>query len=278
MSDVDRTPRPSTTHPSVNLIDINSNVDRDSPDDFARSSPEDGSTMSRSSSKASSIEGKPPKPRRPTNFGERTSSIHKRTNSHIPNLKLNPAVLIVTNKSNSNAPSPPISATISPKPNLSPVLERTQEDHANPPNPSLTVAPKPDLELTEKPYFPLPLPTRPQAEVAKAPATQMYWHQPPVHGMLPTAPMRRSHSIAQIGATVYFFGGSDGGPPKATNTVFIFDTGILLLVSQLTTRHLILENPNSWGDFTASITSAYDHPSSTENISLWWRDRKQRLL
>lgn len=232
MSDVDRTPRPSTTHPPVNLIDIHNNSDRDSPDDFARSSPEDGSIMSRSSSKASSIEGRPPKPRRPTNFGERTSSIHKRPPGHVPNLKLNQAVLNAKTDSNSNAPSPPISASISPKPTFSPVLERTQEDQTDPvnlPTPSPMVAENNNLEPTERPYFPLPFPTRPENEVVKAPATQMYWHQPPIHGMLSTAPMRRSHSIAQIGSMVYIFGGSDGKPPKATNTVFIFDTGILLI-------------------------------------------------
>jgi Rab9 effector protein with kelch motifs len=76
------------------------------------------------------------------------------------------------------------------------------------------------------PYFTLPLPMRPVDDVPRAPATQMYWHQPPIHGMLPSAPQRRGHAMAQIGSHFYIFGGSDGKPPKATNTMYIFDAGM----------------------------------------------------
>jgi hypothetical protein len=88
-------------------------------------------------------------------------------------------------------------------------------------------SPEEVIEEVEVPYFPLPPPTRPETDVARTPATRMYWHQPPTHGMMPIGPFRRSHSTTQIGSTVYIFGGSDGKYPKATNTVFIFDTGII---------------------------------------------------
>jgi hypothetical protein len=100
-------------------------------------------------------------------------------------------------------------------------------------------------DSSQSPYFPLPPPTRPATEIARAPATKMYWHQPPTHGMMSIAPFRRSHSIAQVGSSIFLFGGSDGSSPKATDTVFIFDTGILPPLGQKAQliRHFILANP-----------------------------------
>ena len=75
------------------------------------------------------------------------------------------------------------------------------------------------------PFYPLPLPTRPEKETSKVPANHLYWHEPSTHGMLLTAPSRRSHSVAQIGSSIYIYGGSDGKSPRATNSMFIFDAG-----------------------------------------------------
>ena len=186
-------------------------------------------SMSRSSSKASSIEtsGKPPKPRRPTNYAERKSSISKRPSlsGQLKNLSLNPTAMT---KNSPSASSPPVSAkgtltaAFTPIIEHSPESQKAQEDR----NSSRTDTPETIQELEEIPYFPLPCPTRPENEVPRAPATQMYWHRAPTHGALESGPARRSHSIAQIGPLIYIFGGSDGKPPKGTNTVFIFDAGI----------------------------------------------------
>ena len=235
MSDADRTPRPATTHPSTIIYnDIDPfTTTRDSIDDTRRSSPDDNSSdpsVSRSSSKASSIEAttstKPLKPRRPTSYTNRTSSINKRSSGALKNLNLNQSNFNIN--SGGNVPSPPVSARTTPKvTTFTPILERSQEHSRE----RETRNSRPEsteeiiVEEVEIPYFPLPPPTRSEVEVKRTPATRMYWHQPPTHGMMATAPLRRSHSVAQIGSTVYIFGGSDGKPPKATNTVYIFDTG-----------------------------------------------------
>ena len=229
MNDVDRTPRPAATQPTS--TNDNESIHRNSIDDPLRSSPDDNSpAMSRSSSKASSIEtsSKPPKPRRPTNYAERTSSISRKPSPspHVKNLNLNQSNF---NTKRNSFPSPPVSAI--PKAAFTPVLERAQEhlrvDRAERKNESANQVVVVEEVEVEAPYFPLPPPTRPEIEVARTPATRMYWHQPPTHGMMATGPLRRSHSIAQIGPTVYVFGGSDGKHPKATNTVYIFDTGMV---------------------------------------------------
>ena len=240
MNDADRTPRPATTHPSTTIyrndIDPPSSM-RDSIDDAHRSSPDDTNStpsMSRSSSKASSIENtasaKPLKPRRPTSYTNRTSSINKRSSGALKNLNLNQSNFKIN--SGGNVPSPPVSARTTPKAAaFTPILERSQEHSRE----RETRNSRPEstqeiiVEEVEVPYFPLPPPTRSEVEVKRTPATRMYWHRPPTHGMMATGPVRRSHSVAQIGSTVYIFGGSDGKPPKATNTVYIFDTGIPLL-------------------------------------------------
>ena len=208
-----------------------------------RSSIDESPSMSRSSSKASSLDresrdpnSKPPKPRRPTNYAERKSSISSRPNlsSQLKNLSLNSAALQGANRN--SVPSPPVSAKhispITPMPmttTFTPILEqplqRTDEAERNASRESNRSREGEQWEAP--PYYPLPSPTRPEVEVKKAPATRMYWHQPPFHGMMATGPMRRSHSIAKVGSQFYIFGGSDGRPPhKATNTVFIFDAGM----------------------------------------------------
>jgi hypothetical protein len=199
--------------------------------------------MSRSSSKASSIEtsGKPPKPRRPTNYAERKSSISKRPSlsGQLKNLSLNPTAMTKT-----GAPSPPISANSIATAAFTPIIEQSNEHRKaqDEQHTSRTGTPETIEEPESIPYFPLPSPTRPEKDVPKAPATQMYWHQPPTHGVLETGPARRSHSIAQIGSIFYIFGGSDGKPPKATNTVFIFDAG-RSPCNSIDIRHLLLANP-----------------------------------
>lgn len=251
MSDVDRTPRPATTHPSTTIYNNNdvdpSRTTRDSIDDPHRSSPDDNNSspsMSRSSSKASSIEAttKPLKPRRPTSYTNRTSSINKRSSGVLKNLNLNQSNF--NSNSGGSVPSPPVSARATPKTAaFTPILERSQEHsretEKRDSRPESTQ--EINVEEVEVPYFPLPPPTRSEVEIKRTPATRMYWHQPPTHGMMAKGPLRRSHSVAQIGSTVYIFGGSDGKPPKATNTVYIFDTG---MSSQGFTdnRHIILEN------------------------------------
>jgi len=205
-----------------------------------RSSTDESPSMSRSSSKASSIdrENRPPKPRRPTNYAERKSSISTRPNlsGQLKNLSLNPAAL----GNRTPFPSPPISAKNTPSTPMAtatftPILEQPLERIDRTDSPDRIASRESNRSMEEHweapPYYPLPAPTRPEVELKKAPATQMYWHQPPIHGMMATGPMRRSHSIAKVGSQFYLFGGSDGKPPqKATNTVFIFDAGMLSLV------------------------------------------------
>jgi Kelch motif len=210
---------------------------RDSLDDTPRSSPDDlsSTTMSRSSSKSSSLESsalrhsKPPKPRRPTYIAERTSSIKA---SQPKNLKLNKAAL-KNNVVTASQPSPmitssptkrasaPVDAKTPVISTLTPVIDRSQERAAQSERREsyCTCGQRKDQVFS----FPLSMPTRPDKDRSKVPATQLYWHQPSMHGMLPNAPPRRSHSIAQIGSSIYLYGGSDGKPPRATNTMFIFD-------------------------------------------------------
>jgi len=196
--------------------------------------PDESPSMSRSSSKASSIDapGKPPKPRRPTNYTQRKSSISQRgsISSHIKELSLNPQPL----NSSPILASPPVSAAQSMSPSTTTITPRLSPD--KPPSQSRLAERQPippvdteeDVELD--PYFPLPPPgSQPEVEVPKASAVQMYWHQPPMHGMMRTGPTRRSHSIAQIGSQFFLIGGSDGKTPKATNSVYIFDAGNILL-------------------------------------------------
>jgi hypothetical protein len=278
MNDADRTPRPSAVHlqrephhhtnttPHHQHHNTNTNstspgtnnepLTRASFDDIYRSSPEDNyntsvassPSMSRSSSKASSIDHapgttKPSKPRRPTNYAERTSSIAlKRASLPAPQPKS-----LTLNQSNFSTNSTvkeggmfvtptkgtlrsPASVVSTPKTvTLTPVVERARDGQSKETGEASSRAEpvvNEVVENVETPYFPLPPPTRPAVEVARTPATRMYWHQPPTHGMMPTGPLRRSHSIAQVGSSIFLFGGSDGGPSKATDTVFIFDTGI----------------------------------------------------
>jgi len=240
-ADADKTPRGGRTHPpgtsnsnssTTTVVFNNSNESRDSIDDPSRSSIDESS---RSSSKASSINEaatKPPKPRRPTNYAERKSSINKRPTSisaPIRTLTLNQTVLgSPMMASRQTVPSPPVSAKNTPKSAaFTPTLEQSQPLRHIRQIGSVLRTEKTDspIEDSETQYFTLPPPTRPEKEIPKSPATQMYWHQPPMHGMMKTGPARRSHSVAQIGPTIYIFGGSDGKPPKATNSVFIFDTG-----------------------------------------------------
>jgi hypothetical protein len=184
-------------------------------------------SMSRSSSKASSTEttsGKPRKPRRPVDYAERKSSIHQKRTSlsgQIANLKLT----TTTQGAGNTVLSPPVSANTTPNATFTPILETARPLERN--ALANTVGSSGDrvVEIPSPPYYTLCVPTRPVHDVARAPATQMYWHQPPIHGMLSSAPLRRSHAIAQIGSSFYIFGGSDGKPPKATNTMYIFDAG-----------------------------------------------------
>jgi Kelch motif len=224
MYDADRTPRCPPAEPT-NDID----APRQSIDDLQRSSPEDISpSMSRSSSKASSIDtlSKPPKPRRPTNYAERTSSKRASLPQQPKNLNLNQSNFASATQQE-NVSSPPVSAKETPKPAFTPIIERSQDSRREPEtsSPSPTEPTNQVIEEIEIPYFPLTPPTRPEIDVPKIPSTRLYWHQLPTHGMMSTGPLRRSHSIAQIGFAVYIFGGSDGKPPMATNTVYIFDTG-----------------------------------------------------
>ena len=165
-------------------------------------------SMSRSSSKASSIDttGKTRKPRKPQNYAERKSSITTKRpglSGQLKNLNLNQAAL----HSSQNVLSPPASANTTPNATFTPILESSRPLERN--NSSASRSTAIEIVETPPPYYTLPLPIRPADEVPKAPATQMYWHQPPIHGMMPTGPMRRSHAIAQIGSSFYIFGGSD---------------------------------------------------------------------
>lgn len=231
-------PDPDTFIPRNSLDSLNQ----------VRSSIDESPSVSRSSSKASSIDrgdnsNKPPKPRRPTNYAERKSSISSRPNlsGQLKNLSLNSAALVAGNRN--SVPSPPVSAKnitpITPMPmttTFTPILEqpieRTERTEESERIASRESNRSREWEQWEAPpYYPLPPPTRPEVEVKRAPATQMYWHQPPFHGMMATGPMRRSHSIAKVGSQFFIFGGSDGkAPHKATNTVFIFDAGRLSIV------------------------------------------------
>ena len=183
-------------------------------------------SMSRSSSKASSIDGgKPSKPKRPTNYAERKSSISHRgsISSQIKTLSLTP---LASNSPTSIVPSTPISAISQ---NMSPASTTYTPLTARPTRPPDRHSLSPveiDSEPEIEPYFPIPPPTRPENDVPRSSSVQMYWHQPPMHGMMRTGPARRSHSIAQIGSQFFLIGGTDGKPPKATNTVYIFDAGI----------------------------------------------------
>lgn len=198
----------------------------DSPDDMTPIT--ESPSMSRSSSISIETSGKPPKPRRPINYAERKSSITKKRptlSGQLNTLKLNQPV---PSPASQNILSPPVSANTTPNATFTPILETSQPSEC----PTSSSSPSGSTEIGEPPApptpnYPLPLPTRPEQDVPRAPATQMYWHQPPVHGMMATGPMRRSHAIAQIGASFYIFGGSDGKPPKATNTMFIFDAGMI---------------------------------------------------
>lgn len=221
--------------------DADVGIPRDSLDSLnqVRSSIDESPSMSRSSSKASSIdrENRPPKPRRPTNYAERKSSISTRVNlsGQLKNLSLNSAALGQRN----SVPSPPVSAKNTPitpmaTATFTPILEQPLQGMKRTDSPDRIASRESNRSMEEHweppPYYPLPAPTRPEIDVKKAPATQMYWHQPPFHGMMAAGPTRRSHSISKVGSQFYIFGGSDGKPPqKATNTVFIFDAGTCLL-------------------------------------------------
>ena len=231
MTDAERTPRCGTTYPQNNEIHENTDPSRNSIDGPSTSSIDESPSMSRSSSKTS-IEtvGKPPKPRRPTNYAERKSSISKRQGLHNQpkNLNLNQTSLVSPISPRNTVPSPPVSAKTTPKTAFTPILERPQERRRIRENAgtSRSDAANGIVEEKEPTHFPLPPPTNPEKDIPKAPATRMYWHQPLTHGMMATGPVRRSHSVAQIGSTIYLIGGSDGKPPKATNTVYIFDIGM----------------------------------------------------
>src|SRR5271156_6748905 len=194
------------------------------------------STDSRSSSKASidNPNSKPSKPRPPSTYAERKSSIssvHKRSNSsgQIKNLTLTQSTLdsmAITNKNVVMSPSvsvgTPVTHSFSPVSVSESPKDTATQEHRKSEN---TLVTKDIYE--DPPYFPLPQPSLPETDVVLAPATQMYWHKPTTHGALSNCPPRRCHSIAQIGSSFYIFGGSDGKHPKATNTMFIFDAGIL---------------------------------------------------
>lgn len=228
--DVENTPRGGRTYPASNNYPFDNNCNENDPiDDPSRCSIDDSS---RSSSKASLNDSgaKPQKPRRPTNYAERKSSISKRPSSisaPIKTLTLNHTVLASPMTSKLSVPSPPVSAKSISKVAFTPILEHSQPLRHIPKlgNGSRSEPADGGSEATEIPYLTITPPSRPDKEVAKSPATRMYWHQPPTHGMMATGPARRSHSIAQIGPTIFLFGGSDGLPPKATNTIYIFDTG-----------------------------------------------------
>lgn len=192
------------------------------------------STDSRSSSKASidNPNSKPSKPRPPSTYAERKSSIssvHKRSNSsgQIKSLTLAHSTvnsIALSNKSIGMSPSvsvsTPITHSFSPVSASESSKEIAIQEHRKSEN---ALAVKDIYE--DPPYFPLPQPSLPETDVVLAPATQMYWHKPTTHGALANCPPRRCHSIAQIGPSFYIFGGSDGKHPKATNTMFIFDAG-----------------------------------------------------
>jgi hypothetical protein len=186
---------------------------RSSIDETPRSSPDEmSSSMSRSSSKDSSIDTKPLKPRRPTNYAERKSSIR---DTHSKNLSL----------SSTTGVTLPLPEKIPLMPTFTPILERHSESYIQGEGDGM----EEQGGGMEGQWFDLVMPIRAETEVLKVPATQMYWHRPCTHGMIRTGPMRRSHSISQVGSTFYIIGGSDGKPPKATNTVFTFDAGIPIL-------------------------------------------------
>jgi len=282
--------------------------------------------MSRSSSKASSIDHapgttKPPKPRRPTNYAERTSSISLKRAS-LPAGPQQPKYLNL-NQSNFSPSSkevsagkeqgggslitptkgrtgtvirsPGLEAASTPKPvtvAFTPFVEKVTEN-PQPAKSESDVSPRADsagieavstddVEALTVPYFALPPPTRPAVEVARTPATRMYWHQPPTHGMMVQAPFRRSHSIAQVGSSIFLFGGSDGGSSKATDTVFIFDTGNAQVTSlgdlAIDCRYLLLANPESQRDYSSPVKSTYNNRPPPQNIPLWRRNRKRKLL
>jgi len=223
----------NTRSPSFDRIQQDHLPTRHSVDEPPKKGPsiDDSPTMSRSSSKSSSLDtnSKSSKPKRPTNYAERKSSITQRGSltSQLKTLALTPAIMntspISTGVQSPHAVTSPSTSNhtpTTPKPR-SPILERRSRSNS--------VSPTETEPEVEDVYFPLQRPSRPEVDVPRASAVQMYWHQPPMHGMMTTGPARRSHSIAQVGSQFFIIGGSDGKPPKATNTVYIFDAGSITL-------------------------------------------------
>jgi hypothetical protein len=194
-----------------------------------RPSVDESPAMSRSSSKASSTDtnSKNSKPKRPAHYAERKSSISQRASviSQLKNLSLTPSSPI-----NTVIPSPPTSASHALSPAVTNYMPSASKPSSSVRQRSDSLSPT-DVETqpeSEAIHFSLPPLKQPETEVPRASPVQMYWHQPPMHGMMSTGPARRSHSIAQIGSRIFIIGGSDGKNPKATDSVYLFDAGTIL--------------------------------------------------